>query len=82
MPIAYSRQAAKNVDRLPKTVKPRIKAAIDSIVRNPLVGQKLQGDLAGRRRFRVGGYRIIYEYDSKRRLVTVVAIRSRGGAYR
>ena len=82
MPIEYSRQASKDVDRLPKTVKPRAKAAIDSIVRNPLVGQKLQGNLIGRRRFRVGSYRIIYEYDSRRRLVVIVAIRSRGGAYR
>lgn len=80
--VTLSRGANKDLRRLPKHIQVRLVRAATGLGDNPLVGQKLQGDLAGRRRFRVGDYRIIYEHDSKRRLVVIVAIRSRGGAYR
>ena len=48
----------------------------------PRVGVALRGRLAGKRRMRVGGYRIVYKIRENGNLVIVEAIRPRSRAYR
>jgi mRNA interferase RelE/StbE len=54
--------------------------ALAELERDPHVGHELRGRLAGLRSYRVGVYRIIYEFRGDG-TVRVVAIRHRGGAY-
>lgn len=54
--------------------------ALGELERDPRLGHELRGRLAGLRSYRVGVYRIIYEFRDDR-VVRVVAIRHRGSAY-
>jgi len=54
--------------------------ALGELERDPRLGHELRGRLAGLRSYRVGAYRIIYEFRDDR-VVRVVAIRHRGSAY-
>jgi mRNA interferase RelE/StbE len=53
--------------------------ALGELERDPRLGRELRGRLAGRRSYRVGVYRIIYELSDDR-TVRVVSIRHRGSA--
>lgn len=55
--------------------------ALGLLEREPYAGHVLRGRLTGLRALRVGSFRIIYEVSSDARLVRVLAIRHRGGAY-
>jgi len=51
----------------------------------PLSGvhiKKLWGELEGMYRYAIGGLRIIYEVDTKNKVVKIKAIRSRGDVYK
>jgi mRNA interferase RelE/StbE len=54
--------------------------ALGELERDPNLGHHLRGRLTGLRSYRVGVYRIIYEFRADR-TVRVVAIRHRGSAY-
>lgn len=54
--------------------------ALGVLERDPGVGSPLRGRVHGLWSYRVGAYRIIYEYRSDH-TVRVVAIRHRGAAY-
>jgi mRNA interferase RelE/StbE len=41
----------------------------------------LAGDLAGKRRYRVGDWRVIYAIDNERQVVTVLSIAHRSEVY-
>jgi len=53
--------------------------ALGELERDPNLGRQLRGRLTGLRSYRVGVYRIIYEFRDDR-TVRVVAIRHRGSA--
>lgn len=74
--------AQKSVQRLPSYIKNRIPEALLSIKQNPIIGEKLHGDLQGYYKYRLGDYRIVYSFNTKTSTVIVVAIEHRQGVYR
>lgn len=86
MQIEYSKSAAKAIQRMEKRLRLRIREAIEGLTQNPPEGdiKPLQGFTDGRYRLRVGGYRVIYRYDSRGELIVlyVMDIGSRGDIYK
>jgi len=76
--VKLSRRAAKQLQALPPDVRSRVIAALRAIEKDPSLGVKLLGPLAGSRRYRVGDYRIVYQVNAGRRQVIIENIRHRG----
>lgn len=86
MQVQYSKKAAKYISGLDRPTKLRIKQAIEGLTESPPKGDVkfLQGFSDGRRRLRVGKYRIIYNYISEERIeiLYIMNIDSRGDIYK
>lgn len=81
--VVYVAAAGRDIDRLPPHVLPRIREAALHLADDPRPSQskKMQGS-ATTWRLRVGDYRVIYEIDDARRLVSVTRVRHRREVYR
>ena len=79
----YESVVKRDIPALPKTMRLRIKKAIEQrLVNDPVTyGKPLQYALKGHRRLRVGDYRIIYRILAERRCVLIVAIDHRKDVY-
>ena len=86
MRIEYSRKAVKYINALDRPTKQRIKTAIEGLTETPPKGdiKMLQGFSDGRKRLRVGKYRIIYNYlpDGKIEILYILNVDSRGDIYK
>jgi len=84
--IEYSKKAAKYISALDRTTKQRIKAGIEGLTEQPPKGdiKTLQGYSDGRKRLRIGKYRIIYNYTSDGRIeiLYIINVDSRGDIYK
>ncbi len=85
--IIYSRDALRQLKKLSPTVAKRIiiKITANANQENPLVRAKtLQGRLAGKYRYRIGDYRVIFKIDDsgKVRVLMVLAIKHRKDVYK
>ena len=81
--IRVSSPAAKALGTYPKNLQRRIVDRINELGINPRPGEA--ETLSGNRdllRVRVGGFRIVYQFDEAPGLVTIVRIGSRGDVYR
>jgi mRNA interferase RelE/StbE len=74
---------AEDIPALPKTVRDRIKRAIETrLTADPVsLGKPLRYSFLGHRRIRVGDYRIIYRVDPAAKIVTIVFIKHRKDVY-
>lgn len=79
--IRIKKSAYKELQKVPKSLQPRIAAAIDGLAVQPYTGKILKGDLSGLRRLRVGDYRIIYEINNEEILILILRIAHRKKAY-
>ncbi len=72
-----------DIPKLPKTMKIRIKRAIEArLTLDPVgLGKPLRYSFSGHRRLRVGDYRIIYRIDPEKKVVTIVGIKHRKDVY-
>ena len=86
MDIQYNKRAVKYINGLDKPTKQRIKTAIEGLTHNPPKGdiKLLQGYSDGRKRLRVGNYRIIYNYIDDNNIIVlyIMNIDSRGDIYK
>lgn len=80
--LIIERPAKKKLKKFPTEIHIRIITAFVEIQNNPLVGEKLRGELQGYYKFRVGDYRIVYSFNSKQSKVSVVKIEHRQGIYK
>jgi mRNA interferase RelE/StbE len=80
--ILIERYAQKQIMKLDKKVIPVIKSAVAALVDNPRPHgyKKLKGEDAYR--IRIGDYRIIYEIDNGKIIVTVVSVGHRKDIYK
>jgi len=80
--ILVERYAQKQILKLDKKVIPLIKTAIASLSENPRPYgyKKLKGEEAYR--IRIGDYRIIYEIDNDKIIVSVVSVGHRKEVYK
>lgn len=74
---------SEDIPALPKTMRERIKRAIESrLTADPVgLGKPLRYSFIGHRRIRVGDYRIVYRVDPNKSLVTIVFIKHRNAVY-
>ena len=86
MEIRYSKKAAKYINALDRNTKQRIKIAIEGLVAKPPIGdiKMVQGFTDGRKRLRVGKYRIIYNHfpSGEIMILYIMDIDSRGDIYK
>jgi len=79
--IELTRAARRDLENLPKEARKRVDAKIQLLARNPYPRgtKKLESNLF---RVRVGDYRILYQIESQRIVITVIRIRHRRDVYR
>ena len=86
MQIEYSKAAVKALQGMERTLRLRMKAAIEGLTQIPPKGdiKPLQGVPAGRFRLRVGSYRVIYTYKQNGtvQILCILDIGSRGDIYK
>lgn len=80
--LIVSQKADKHFLKLPIHIQKKAIRAYDTLKQNPFAGAKLQGELDGFYKYRLGDYRIVYSFDTKTSTVTVVTIEHRQGVYR
>jgi len=83
--VLISHEADKYYKKQNRDTKRRINKCIDSLSVEPLFGphiKRLHGELEGKHRYEVGGIRVVYEVDTKSKIVEIKAIRSRGDIYK
>lgn len=86
MQIEYSKKAVKYINACDKPTKQRIRAGIEGLAEQPPRGdiKALQGFTDGRKRLRIGKYRIIYNYLGNEviEILYIMNIDSRGDIYK
>ena len=86
MRIEYSRTAAKALQRMDRTLRIRMRDAIEGLTQTPPKGdiKPMEGKPAGRYRLRVGGYRVIYRYnhDGVMTVLYILDVGPRGDIYK
>lgn len=86
MKIKYSRDALKFLARLDQKAVNRIRTAVHGLTKSPPDGdiRLLHGFNDGRKRLRVGGWRVIYRYDrdGKLEVLLIIDIGNRGDVYK
>ena len=86
MKIEYSKKAVKYINALDRPTKQRIKAGIEGLAEQPPKGdiKTLQGYNDGKKRLRIGKYRIIFNYLTEEmiEILFIMNIDSRGDIYK
>ena len=86
MKIRYSRDSIKFLSKLDKKSVNRIRTAIEGLTQSPPVGdiKPMQGFSDGRKRLRVGSWRIIFKQVSELyvEIIFVIDIGNRGDIYK
>ncbi len=77
MEIIYTKKAQKQIEKLDKSTKKRIKSGIEGIPDGDI--KRLQGVTPVMFRLRVGDYRILFEMTTE--TILIRAILPRGAAY-
>jgi mRNA interferase RelE/StbE len=80
--IRWERRAVKELAALPKVDQQRVFDAVGSLSDNPLAGTSLSAEWKGFFRLRVGRYRVVYAFDGRELLVSVVRVGHPGEGYR
>ena len=84
--IKYSKDALKFLEKLDKKSVQRIRDAIQGLTKTPPEGdtKPLKGYSDGRKRLRVGKWRIIYNYsqDGEITILIIIDIGNRGDIYK
>ena len=84
--IAESKAFAKRKKSLPPELCGKISDVVyPQLRRNPFHGpniKKLKGEFSGYYRFRMGDYRLFYLIEEEKRIVVVVDVQHRQGAYK
>jgi mRNA interferase RelE/StbE len=80
--VGVERKAQKQIARLPATTQDRIEDALQALANDPRPRSSRR--LRGREglRLRVGDYRVIYEIDDDRQIVTILQVGHRRDVYR
>lgn len=77
-----AQKSFKKIYRGTPHIARQIGKVIDKLLLNPQMGQLLHGDLKGRRKVRVGDYRLVYTVEKKKLIIYLLTIAHRKDAYR
>jgi mRNA interferase RelE/StbE len=78
----WERRAVKELRRLPHKLRMTVFEAVEDLRQDPLAGHSLSGQWQGLRRLRVGSVRVIYGFDGKELLISVLRVGHRRDVYR
>jgi len=83
--VEFSKSADKALKKLPLTIQTRLVAFIRQRVLSlpdpRLIGKALQGNLAGKWRYRVGDYRLICLIEDQKMVIFVIELGHRSDIY-
>ncbi len=83
--VLISHEAEKYYKGQDKNTKRRLNKCIDNLSKEPLSGshiKRLYGELEGKYRYEMGGFRIVYEINIKNKTVEIKSIGGRGDVYK
>ena len=80
--VLLAKHAEKSLRKLPLSAQKKISKAIDKLIKNQLTGEKLKGEFEGQYKLYTWPYRVIYIFSAAEKLVTIVEIEHRQGAYK
>jgi len=80
--IRWERRAIREVAAVPKRDRKRIVVAVEGLREDPHKGSIMSADWKGFRRLRVGPYRVIYAYQGRDLMISVIRVGHRGEVYR
>ena len=80
--IRIKASAVRELQRIQRSDRERLIAAIDRLAENPFAGSALKGELRGLRRIRVGDYRLLYEVRERDLVVLALPETQHREAYR
>lgn len=80
--LIVEKPVKKRLLKFPAKIHIRLIDTLSTIQENPLAGTKLHGELGDYYKFRVGDYRIVYIFNPKTSVVTIVKIEHRQGVYK
>ncbi|MBU1326953.1 type II toxin-antitoxin system RelE/ParE family toxin [Patescibacteria group bacterium] len=81
MITSFSKTAEKQYAKLPKSEQNKIDRKAELLQHKPLSGKKLEGVLREKRSLKGWPYRIIYIIDTKKKVLYILSILNRQGAY-
>ena len=80
--VEIKKDAKKALAKVPAKIRAQIQEKIEQLAQNPRFGsEKLEG-FDSRFRFRQGDYRVIFEIEDDRLVVTVIKVGRRGAVYK
>ena len=79
--VRLTRKASKQLEKLGVQYRAKTVKALDELEHTPLLGIKLKGPLNGLYKVKIPPIRIIYQIDTKTKVIIVVAIGHRQGIY-
>ena len=80
--IRWDRRAVREARALSREDRQRVWNAVDGLREDPLRGSVLRAEWKGFRRLRVGAVRVIYAFDGRELLVSIVHVGHRRDVYR
>lgn len=80
--VIFTKTAEKSFLKLPLSAKKKIEKAIEKLAQNPLLGEKLKGELESQYKLYAWPYRVLYIFSIEKNIVTVVEVEHRQGAYK
>src|SRR4030043_2403425 len=83
--VLISHEAEKYYKKQDKDTKRRLNKCIENLAEGPIFGihiKRLHGELEGKYRYDMGGFRIVYEVNIKNKTVEIKSIKGRGDIYK
>ena len=80
--IRWERRAVKELAAIPKKDRQKVFDSVGTLCDDPLRGKILSGRWKGFRRLRIGAYRVVYAFDGRDLLISVVRVAHRRDVYR
>ena len=81
--ILWKKSAEHDIRNIDKKYIPKIISAIESLSKNPFPKGVCKIKIStSNYRIRIGRYRVIYQIDTKNKLITIYYVRHRKDAYR
>jgi mRNA interferase RelE/StbE len=80
--VVLSRNASRRLEKATPAMRRRVIVALERLKSKPYSGKRLRGELEGLFSLRIGDMRAVYELDTKKNVVVVLAIGTRGNIYK